>query len=84
MLEKLFEKKMGLGLTTYQGSQESQKRKGKVLSGEEGGTRIEKCRFSAYRVKMEIDEWKSLFTEVFRMKVTYVKFIYFSTLKAPT
>lgn len=79
MLEKVFEKKMELGLTTYQGRQESQKGRGKVLSGEEGVTRIEKCHFSACRVKMEIDGWKSLFTEVFRKKC-----IYFSKLKAPT
>lgn len=54
MLEKLLEKKVELGLMTYQGSQESQKGRGKVLSGEERVTRIEGCHFSAYRVKMEI------------------------------
>lgn len=52
MLEKLFEKKVELGLMIYQGSQESQKGRGKVPSGEEGVARTEKCHFSAYRVKV--------------------------------
>lgn len=80
---KLFEKKVELGLWHIREAKKV-KRRGKVLSAEEGVTRIEKCHFSAYRVKMEIDEWKSLLTEVFRMKVTYEKFVYFSILMAPT
>ena len=47
---------MELGLTAHQGSQESQKGRGKVVPDEEGVTRIEKCHFSAHRLKMEIDD----------------------------